>query len=103
MSGIEETFGFLLKKRRRELGFSGQTMALLIERSPAYVTKMETGKEIPSPAMVREIVKRLNLSDPKPFIEAAINDKALRYVRRLETAYYRQPAVKKEAQGGEEI
>lgn len=56
-------FGRLLRFWRTEFGKSQEALAFEIESSPRHVSRLETGRVLPSEQMVRQIAARLGLGE----------------------------------------
>lgn len=82
-------FAQLIKNRRLELDLKGRDIAAMLGETDdfrVYLSRIETGKEIPSPKLIRKLASVLGI-DEKLLIDKAIQCKKEEYAEIIENKY----------------
>jgi transcriptional regulator with XRE-family HTH domain len=82
MTSLRHLLASNLKEHRKNLGLSQSKLAEKVDSATAYIGKIETGQQFPSPEMLERLAQALEIDSPELFSMEPMQMAAVRKLRK---------------------
>ncbi|MDR1786556.1 MAG: helix-turn-helix domain-containing protein [Spirochaetaceae bacterium] len=82
MTSLRQLLASNLRENRKRLGLSQEKLAAKVNTAAAYVAKIETGRQFPSPEMLERLAAALEIDSPELFSKEPMQIASVRKLRK---------------------